>query len=85
MAINRAIKELDDREWLLLRPQNIIGPVQEIKQSGFILKNDKFVFEEYYTVPGFLKICYEVIDNSVDVFIKSQGKSTKTNLLSLMR
>ncbi len=72
---NRVIQELTDKDWLLLRPQNIIGSVQEIKQSGYILKNDKFIFSEYYIVPGFLKICNEIIDNSVDVFIKSGGKS----------
>lgn len=75
MAVNRDIKELNDREWLLLRPQNIIGSVQEIKQTGFVLKAGKFVYDEYYIVPGFLKIVNEIIDNSVDVFIKSGGKS----------
>jgi len=67
-------KELTDREWLLHRPQNIIGSVQEIKQSGFNLKNDKFVFEEFYIVPGLLKLCNEIVDNSVDEFIKTAGK-----------
>ena len=67
-------KELTDRDWLLLRPQNIIGSVQELKQSGFNLKGEKFVYEDYYIVPGLLKIINEIIDNSVDVFIKSDGK-----------
>lgn len=73
--VNREIKELNDTEWLLLRPQNIIGSTQEIKQTGFILKGSKFVYEDYYIVPGLLKIINEIIDNSVDVFIKSEGKS----------
>jgi len=75
MSKNREIKELNDREWLLLRPQNIIGSVQEIKQSGFILKDDKFIYSDYYIIPGFLKISNEIVDNCVDVFIKSGGKS----------
>jgi len=71
---NYEFKELTDREWLLLRPQNIIGSVQEIKQSGFVLKDEKFVYDDYYIVPGLLKIINEIIDNSVDVFIKTDGK-----------
>jgi DNA gyrase/topoisomerase IV subunit B len=74
-------KELSDKDWLLLRPQNIIGSVQEIKQSGFNLKNGKFQYEDYYIVPALLKIINEIIDNSVDVFIKSEGKfATKIDI-----
>ena len=75
MAINRKIEEKTDREWLLLRPQNIIGAVQELKQSGFILENGNIVFKDYRIVPAFLKIVNEIIDNTIDVYIKSGGKS----------
>jgi|GEM_PF-1859620 len=78
---NYEFKELSDKGWLLLRPQNIIGAVQEIKQSGFNLKDGKFVWEDFYIVPGFLKICNEIIDNSVDVYIKTNGEfSTKIDI-----
>ncbi|MCK5535303.1 MAG: ATP-binding protein, partial [Bacteroidales bacterium] len=76
MLKNRKIKELSDREWLLLRPHNIIGSIQKKKQTGFVLHDDgKFHYEDFFVVPAFLKIVNEIIDNSVDVFIKSGGKS----------
>lgn len=72
---NRNVEEKSDREWLLLRPQNIIGAVQSVKTEGFILEKGKFVWKEYYFVPAFFKIINEIIDNSLDVFVKSEGKS----------
>ncbi|MCK5538468.1 MAG: ATP-binding protein, partial [Bacteroidales bacterium] len=76
MLKNRKIKEMSDREWLLLRPHNIIGSIQKKKQTGFILHDDgKFHYEDFFIVPAFLKTVNEIIDNSVDVFIKSLGKS----------
>ena len=72
----RKYKELTDREWLLLRPHNIIGSIQTKKTTGFILHDDgKFHYEDFHVVPAFLKIVNEIIDNSVDVFIDSGGKS----------
>jgi len=70
---NRNIEEKTDREWLLLRPQNIIGAIQSMKTEGFILQNEKFVWSSYYFVPAFFKIINEIVDNSLDVFIKSGG------------
>jgi len=64
-------KELDDIQWLLLRPHNIIGTMQNIKQTGFVLKDGKFVYEDYTIVPAFFKIINEIIDNSIDAYIKS--------------
>ena len=76
MSKKQKIKELDDREWLLLRPQNIIGSVQEVKNNGFFLNSDnKFEFKEYNYIPGFVKIINEILDNSIDVYVKSEGKS----------
>ena len=75
MAVNRKIQTKTDREWLLHRPQNIIGTIQKIKQDGFILKDGKFTYQSYMMVPAFFKIVNEIIDNTVDVFIKSEGKS----------
>ena len=50
---NRKVQTKTDREWLLHRPQNIIGTMQETKQTGFVLKDGKFVYSEYYIVPAF--------------------------------
>ncbi len=71
---NRKVEEKTDREWLLLRPQNIIGAIQAMKTEGFILENGKFVWKSYYFVPAFFKIVNEIVDNTIDVFIKSNGE-----------
>lgn len=77
MAKKQNIKQLDDREWLLLRPQNIIGSVQEVKGKDFFFNSDvkKFEYTEYDYTPGFVKIINEILDNSIDVYVKSNGKS----------
>jgi len=72
---NRKVEEKTDREWLLLRPQNIIGAIQAVKTEGFLLENGKFVWKDYYFVPAFFKIVNEIIDNTLDVYVKSGGKS----------
>lgn len=68
------IKELNDRDWLLLRPHNIIGSVKPVKTSDFFMKEGKFNFKEYTYIPGFFKIINEILDNSIDVYVKSDGK-----------
>lgn len=75
MKDNYEFKELTDVEWLLHRPQNIIGTIQKINTEGFYLNNGKFKWGSMYSVPAFLKIINEIIDNSVDVYIKSGFKS----------
>jgi len=67
------IKELNDRDWLLLRPHNIIGSMQPITQQAFLYNpiEKKFKWSEYEYVPGLAKIINEIIDNSIDVAIKS--------------
>lgn len=68
------IQELNDREWLLIRPHNIIGSIQPEKAYNFFMEKDKFVWTEYTYIPGFLKIINEILDNSIDVYVKSKGK-----------
>ena len=72
--MDQTIKVLDDRTWLLKRPHNIIGSMQPIKQEAFLYNNDtqKFIWTTYEYIPGLIKIINEIIDNSVDVAIKSQ-------------
>jgi len=67
------IKELTDRDWLLIRGHNIIGSLQPIKQQSFLydVTESKFSWSEYQYIPGLLKIINEIIDNSLDVAIKS--------------
>ena len=67
------IKELSDREWLLIRGHNIIGSLQPIEQESFLfdIKQKKFIWTKYNYIPGLIKIINEIIDNSLDVAIKS--------------
>ena len=74
MAKKQNIEELNDRDWLLLRPQNIIGSTQEETSYDFFMKENKFEWTEFKYVPGFIKIINEIIDNSIDVYVKSDGK-----------
>jgi len=71
---NQKVKELNDRDWLLLRPHNIIGSVKPVTTSDFFLDDDKYNFKEYTYIPGFLKIINEILDNCIDVYVKSDGK-----------
>lgn len=68
------IQEKDDREWLLIRPQVVIGSVQPEKAHDFFMENNKFKWTQYNYIPGFLKIINEILDNSIDVYVKSKGK-----------
>lgn len=68
------IQEKNDREWLLIRPHNMIGSIQSEKDHNFFMSDNKFTWTEYNYVPGFLKIINEILDNSIDVYVKSKGK-----------
>lgn len=72
--MKQEIQEKDDREWLLIRPHNIIGSIQPEKASNFFMEENKFIWTEYTYIPGFLKIINEILDNSIDVYVKSKGK-----------
>jgi len=67
------IKVLSDRDWLLIRGHNIIGSLQPVKQQAFLFNpyEKKFEWQEYEYIPGLVKIINEIIDNSLDVAIKS--------------
>ena len=64
------IKSLDSREHILIRPNMYIGAVTEQKSQEYI--NGKL--EEVVFTPGLAKIINEIIDNSVDVAIKTDFK-----------
>lgn len=70
------ITQLDDVSHVLLRPGIYIGSVVPTKCSTFVLdkKSEKFSYQEIEYVPGFLKIIYEVLDNSVDEAIRTKYK-----------
>ncbi len=70
------IKVLSDRDWILLRPHNVIGSIQPVEQNSFLFDptDKKFKWTTYEYIPGLVKIINEIIDNSVDVAIKSNFK-----------
>ena len=61
------IKSLDSREHILLRPNMYIGAVTAQKFTEFL--DGKKPEIEY--IPGLIKIINEIIDNSVDIAIKT--------------
>ena len=74
--MNNEIKVLTDREHILLRPAMYIGAVDITTLEEYILEDDKMVLKEVSYVPGLIKIINELIDNSVDVAIKTDFKSS---------
>lgn len=69
------IRKLSERDHLLLRPNMYIGAIDLTKSNEYIFEDDKLVYKEIEFVPGFIKIINEIIDNSVDVAIKTKFKS----------
>lgn len=70
------IKVLSDRDWLLKRGHNIIGSLQPVKTDSYLfdVESQKFDWVSYSYIPGLVKIINEIIDNSIDVAIKSEFK-----------
>ena len=71
------LQKLDDRTHILKRPTMYIGAVDLTCSNEYILSDsDKIEYKEIKIVPGFIKIINEIIDNSVDVAIKTNFKSS---------
>lgn len=70
------IKKLSEREHIIQRPSMYIGAVDLTKVSEYVFEDDKIVYKEISYVPGLIKIINEIIDNSVDVAIKTNFKSS---------
>ena len=62
------------REHILERPNMYIGASNETTQQEYIFRNDKIIKTDVTYVQGLLKIINEIIDNSVDVAIKTNFK-----------
>lgn len=75
------IKQLSEREHILLRPAMYIGAVDLTKVNDYILTDGKITYSEIEYVPGLIKIINEIIDNSVDVAIKTNFQSS--NIISV--
>jgi DNA gyrase/topoisomerase IV subunit B len=68
------IKQMDQISHCLLRPSMYIGSVSSETQNEFILQEDKFVLSQRAYTPGLIKLFNELIDNSIDEFVRTKGK-----------
>lgn len=68
------IRKMSDREHILARPSMYIGGIDTTTTYDYVLENDKISYREISFVPGLIKIINEIIDNSVDVAIKTNFK-----------
>lgn len=65
------IRKLTEREHIITRPSMYIGSVDTNTISDYMLQDNKMTYAEISYVPGLIKIINEIIDNSVDVAIKT--------------
>lgn len=75
------IKKLSEREHICLRPAMYIGSVDLTQISDYFLIDNKMEYKEISYVPGLIKIVNEIVDNCVDVAIKS--KFTSANEINI--
>jgi len=68
------IKKLSDRDHLLLRSAMYLGSSTLSPSMEYILEDNKIEYKEVQYVPALIKIINEIIDNSIDVAIKTNFK-----------
>lgn len=66
-----SIRKLTEREHIITRPSMYIGSVDTNTISDYLMVDNKMTYAEISYVPGLIKIINEIIDNSVDVAIKT--------------
>lgn len=72
------IRKMTDREHVVSRPSMYIGAVDLTKSVEYLYEDGKIQLREVHYVPGLIKIINEIIDNSVDVAIKTNFKFSDT-------
>lgn len=65
------IRKLTEREHIITRPSMYIGSVDTNTISDYLMVDNKMTYAEVSYVPGLIKIINEIIDNCVDVAIKT--------------
>ena len=70
------IKKKTSREHILERPSMYIGASNLLDSEEYILKDNKVQKANIQYIPGLIKIINEVIDNSVDIAIKTNFKGS---------
>ena len=83
--MTETFKVLTDEDHILLRPSMYIGSVDESEIYGYFVNINKNTATSSYksikVIPGLLKIINEIIDNSVDEHIRTNGKyATKIDI-----
>lgn len=79
--MNSEIIKLSAIEHLLTRPGMYIGNTTLVESEEFVYENKMIFKKEIEYVPAFLKIFREILDNSVDEFIRTDGKfANKINI-----
>lgn len=69
------IEQLSHREHILLRPSMYIGGVSPDTQETFVFTGSILEVKPLTYSPGLVKIINEVIDNSIDIILKSKQGS----------
>lgn len=69
-------RQLTEREHIILRPAMYLGAVDMTKIEDFHLVEDQIIFTEKSYVPALIKSINEIIDNCVDVAIKTKFKTS---------
>jgi len=72
------IKALDDREHILSRCAMYIGENSKCSYMAFLYKNDSIEQTKVKYVPALIKIINEIIDNSLDIAIKTDFEYANT-------
>ena len=68
--MSNSIKRLDDRSYVLLRPELYLGAMDLTKSEIYFYENNKIVEKEVEYVPGFIKTIEEFLDNGIDQFLR---------------
>ena len=68
------IEVLDERQHVLLRSQMYLGSLSNTSTNEYVLENNHFIKKDIVYIPALVKIINEIIDNSVDISIKTDFK-----------